>query len=135
MNDFQICGLAVVNGSFKNIIMHPETSYSDKRVKEVIYSTDFGDVESLIGFTDVNIVGLDVSDSKVSAARMFIEENDYVEGIIFLDNGFLVITDLMFFSAFTRIDGKDTPYTTLVESNTYEDSDATTLIEEDYRLQ
>lgn len=132
---FSICGLARLGGDgLRNMVVNPG-NFSDKNVKEIIYSTELGDVESLFGFSDLDIVEVD-DDSKIAqSARVFLDDNDFVQAVVFLSNGFLVINDLTFFSAYTRIDGKDVPYTSLVESDTYEDDIAVNMIEEDIRLQ
>lgn len=129
-----ISGIAKVDGSYKNIVIN-ENNFSNSNVKEIIYSTEFNEVEALFGFEDLNIVEVEDDSAVVHNARIFLRDNSFAEGVVFLDKGFLVITDLTFFSAYIRVDGKDTPYTTLVESDTYEDEVALNLIEDDSRLQ
>lgn len=130
----KISGVANVGGNYKNIILN-QGNFSDKNIKEINYATEFGEVEVLFGFTDLNIVEIDDDSSEVHSARVFLRDNSFAQGIVFLEQGFLIITDLTFFSAYTRIDGRETPYTTLVESDTIEDEAAAALIEEDSRLQ
>lgn len=130
----KISGVANVGGHYKNIILN-DGDYSDKNIKEIIYSTEFGEVEVLFGFSDLKIIEVNDDSAEVHTARVFLRDNAFAKGIVFLEKGFLVITDLNFFSAYTRIDGKEAPYTTLVESDTYEDEVAANLIEEDSRLQ
>lgn len=129
-----ISGVANVGGHYKNVILN-KGNYSDKNIKEIIYGTDFGEVEVLFGFADLKIIEIEDDSSEVHNARIFLRDNEFAQAIIFLEEGFLVVTDLNFFSAYTRIGGKEAPYTTLVESDTIEDEAAAALIEEDARLQ
>lgn len=133
-NSYKICGVANVGGNYKNIVTS-QGNYGDKNIKEIQYATEFNEVEVLFGFADLNIVELDDDSAEVHNARIFLRDNSFAQGIVFLDGGFLIITDLTFFSAYTRIGGKEAPYTTLVESDTIEDEAAEALIEEDARLQ
>jgi hypothetical protein len=130
----RISGIAKVEGVYKNIILNPG-NFSDESVKEIIYSTEFGEIEVFFGFSDLDIAEVDDNSSEVHNARVFLRDNPHAQGIVFLKEGFLVITDLTFFSAYTRIGGKEAPYTSLVESDSYEDEVAANLIEEDMRLQ
>lgn len=130
----KISGVANIDGRYKNVILE-QGDYKDKNIKELRYSTEFNEVEILFGFNDLNIIEVDDNSTEVHNARVFLRDNDHAQAVVFLKNGFLVITDLSFFSAYTRICGKETPYTTLVESNTLEDEEAEVIIEEDSRLQ
>ena len=132
---FTISGIANLGGNYRNIVLNDDNAFSNRNIKEIMYSTEFGEVETLFGFTDLNIIEVDANSEVVNSAKVFLENNDFVQGVVFLDKGFLIINDLTFFSAYTKIDGVDTPYVTLVESDTYEDEEALNLIENDFRLQ
>lgn len=130
----EICGVANVDNEYKYIVLNPST-FLNTDVKEIIYSTELGDVESLFGFEDLNIIEIDGDNSLVHSARVFLRNDDNAQAVVFLDKGSLIITDLKFFSGYVRSEGKDTPYTSLVESDTYEDEIAANLIGEYMRLQ
>lgn len=130
----KICGVANISNTYKNLILN-DGDYLNKNIKEVIYATDFGEVEALIGFTDLKIIEIDDNSPEVHNARVFLRDDTFVQAIIFLEDGVLIVRDLIFFEACTRINGVEAPYTTPVETLTYEDEEALTLIEEDYRLQ
>jgi hypothetical protein len=132
---FTICGIAKIEDEYKNIIFNENEVFNDSKLKELIYSTEFGEVEAMIGFRDLDIVEISIDDSIVHNARVFLRDNEFAKGIIFLREGSLIINDLTFFSAYTRKNEQNIPYISLIESNTYEDEEAATLIEEDLRLQ
>lgn len=131
----EIAGIARVKGNYKNIVLNKDASYLDKNIKELIYATDMGDVEALIGFNNLNIVELKEDDERVNLAIKFLEDQT-AEAVVFLEGtGYLVITDLTFFAGYIKESGKDTPYTEAVETNLYEDDEAMELIENEPRLQ
>lgn len=132
---FTICGIAKIEDEYKNIIFNENEVFNDSRLKELIYSTEFGEVEAMIGFRDLDIVEISIDDSIVHNARVFLRDNEFAKGIVFLREGSLIINDLTFFSAYVRKNEQNIPYVSLIESNTYEDEEAATLIEEDLRLQ
>lgn len=129
-----ISGVANIGGTYKNIVLNTN-NFQDNNIKEIMYSTEFGEVETLFGFSDLDIIELEDTSTEVHNARVFLRDDEFAQGIVFLRNGFLVITDLLFFSAYTRIDGKERTYSSIVESDTHEDEIAINMIEDDSRLE
>lgn len=128
-----VSGIAKVGGNFKNIILS-DNSFKQKDVKEIMYATEFEDVESYFGFADLDIIEVNDASPEAHMGRVFLSNDEQAQAIVFLRNGFLIITDLDFFTAYTRIGDKEAPYSTVVESNTYEEDEALELISEDGRL-
>ncbi len=133
MLEVKIVGLARLNDGFKNIVLYFD-NFADKTVKELIYSTEFGDVESLFGFSDLDIIEIDITDERVAIAKAYLDSSNDLEAVVFLKDGVLMISDLTYFSAYTYIKLVQTPYTSLVESHTYEEEESMSIINEDFRL-
>lgn len=134
----KVCGIAVVGDSYKYIVqpLVPDFGSEEDGIKELWYSTEFNEIEIMFGFKDLDIIEVDTDDQRLEMARLLLSSDSYDRAIVFLKDGFLVITDLLFFSGYTRIGNEPvvTAYTTPVETATYEDEEAFALIEEDPRL-
>lgn len=133
--EVKICGLVHNGNTFSNIVIKTDSSFLNPNTKEIIYATEFSDVESLMGFEDLDIIEIDRHNPIVSnAAAFFFLERENVQAIVFLKTGFLVITDWNFPTAYTYINKKETPYSSLVESTTYEEGEAWGILEFESRL-
>lgn len=135
IDNTKVVGVVLLDNEFK-FMVQLENNFQDKNVKEIAYADSFGAVESFFGFTDLKFKEVDADDERVHAARIFLsEEKAYCKAVVFLeDDGFLCITDLVFFSAYTRYGDKVTPYTTTVESDCYDDDVSSEMLGTYFRL-
>ena len=134
MSDYVISGVAKQNKEESKNIVLLEPCCENGKIKEIAFSTEFGDVDSFMGFEKLDIIEVDVDSAIVRDARIALYSDDTIQGIVFIKGGFLMIEDLTFFSGYTSINGIKTPYIDLVKSNIYEEEEAAEMIEEDIRF-
>lgn len=129
-----ICGKIVSDGEIKNILTDIDDAPVQK-IKELFFINEFNEVDSFIGFEDLEIIEVDPEGEMASDAISAIQDsNGEISGVVFTDKGFLYITDIMFFDAFYYVNGENVTYDSIVTFNTYDEDMSARFAEEEYLL-
>lgn len=118
---YNICGIVKGKESFRKIVLSKEQGQG--QLKEILFENDLNEIESHIGFKDLNIIELRFEDERVSSIRKLMQKDSFIQAVIFIENGYLMISDFAFFSAFTRINGIDSPYIQCPDSMVFDSPD------------
>lgn len=136
VSHYKICGIIRIGTKYRNMVLHHGEFGVTKEIQEVIYAADDDkkEVELLFGFTNVHIVEVDHTSDVIKSFRKLMDEESDIDGVLCLEEGFLVIYDRIFFSGYTQSGNYQAPYVSWVESYTYEGERAADIISKDYRL-